>query len=118
LTAGLPYQNLYITITVPSPNPNAKSIVRAAQRRYAQAGKNAGADEVIIPQYEGGLMAGRLLSQYAGRGGKLEQRNAASRPHPMPAGDRWRRDRHRSRHRTFLGEERSSAGAGDLRKSH
>ena len=40
-----PPYNLYITITVPSPNPNAKSIVRAAQRRYAQAGKNAGADE-------------------------------------------------------------------------
>lgn len=64
--------NLYITITARSLNPNVKIVTRAGQRRYAEAMKNAGADEVIIPEYEGGLMAARLVEQYAGRSGKLE----------------------------------------------
>lgn len=64
--------NLYITITARSLNPRAKIVMRAGQRRYAEAMKNAGADEVIIPEYEGGLMVARLVEQYAGRDGKLE----------------------------------------------
>ncbi len=64
--------NLYITVTARSLNPRAKIIMRAGQRRYAEAMRQAGADEVIIPEYEGGLMVARLAEQYAGRGGKLE----------------------------------------------
>jgi hypothetical protein len=26
--------------------------------------RNSGADEVIIPEYEGGLMTGRMISKY------------------------------------------------------
>jgi voltage-gated potassium channel len=64
--------NLYITITARSLNPRAKIIMRAGQRRYAEAMKHAGADEVIIPEYEGGLMVARLAEQHAGRVPKLE----------------------------------------------
>lgn len=63
--------NLYISITARSLNPTAKIVMRAGQRRYAEAMKNAGADEVIIPEYEGGLMVARLIEKYAGRAGKL-----------------------------------------------
>ncbi len=59
--------NLYITITARSINPNAKIIMRAGQRRYAEAMHKAGADDVIIPEYEGGLMVSRLVEKYAGR---------------------------------------------------
>jgi voltage-gated potassium channel len=59
--------NLYITITARSLNPNAKILMRAGQRRYAEAMRSAGADEVIIPEYEGGLMVSRLVEKYAGR---------------------------------------------------
>lgn len=59
--------NLYITITARSLNPNAKILMRAGQRRYAEAMRNAGADDVIIPEYEGGLMVSRLVEKYAGR---------------------------------------------------
>lgn len=59
--------NLYITITARSLNPNAKILMRAGQRRYAEAMRNAGADEVIIPEYEGGLMVSRLVEKYAGK---------------------------------------------------
>ncbi|MEA3509746.1 MAG: hypothetical protein U9R33_04675, partial [candidate division NC10 bacterium] len=48
-------------------NPNAKIIMRAGQRRYAEAMHKAGADDVIIPEYEGGLMVSRLVEKYAGR---------------------------------------------------
>ena len=41
-----------------------KIITRAGQRRYAEAIRNSGADEVIIPEYEGGLMAGKLIEKY------------------------------------------------------
>jgi voltage-gated potassium channel len=64
--------NLYITITARALNPQTRIIMRAGQRRYAEAMKHAGADEVIIPEYEGGLMVARLAEQYAGRSGKLE----------------------------------------------
>jgi voltage-gated potassium channel len=62
--------NLYITVTAKSLNPLAKIITRAGQQRYAQAMRNSGADEVIIPEHEGGLMTGRMIARYypAGKG--------------------------------------------------
>jgi voltage-gated potassium channel len=60
-------ENLYITITARSLNPHVKILMRAGQRRYAEAMRKAGADEVIIPEYEGGLMVSRLVEKYAGR---------------------------------------------------
>lgn len=56
--------NLYITVTARSMNPRAKIITRAGQQRYATAMRNSGADEVIIPEYEGGLMTGRMIQRY------------------------------------------------------
>ncbi len=56
--------NLYITVTARSLNPRAKIITRAGQQRYANAIKNSGADEVVIPEYEGGLMTGRMIQKY------------------------------------------------------
>jgi len=64
--------NLYITVTAKSLNPGLKIITRAGQQRYAQAIRNSGADEVIIPEYEGGLMAGRMIEKYAPVQKKLE----------------------------------------------
>ena len=57
--------NLYITVTAKALNPKLRIITRARQQRYAQAMRNSGADEVIIPEYEGGLMAGRMIGKYA-----------------------------------------------------
>ena len=56
--------NLYITVTARSLNPKAKIITRAGQQRYANAIRSSGADEVIIPEYEGGLMTGRMIQKY------------------------------------------------------
>ncbi len=56
--------NLYITVTARSLNPKIKIITRAGQQRYASAIRNSGADEVIIPEYEGGLMTGRMIQKY------------------------------------------------------
>jgi len=56
--------NLYITVTAKALNPKVKVITRAGQQRYAQAMRKSGADEVIIPEYEGGLMTGRLVAKY------------------------------------------------------
>lgn len=56
--------NLYITVTARSLNPRIKIITRAGQQRYANAIRNSGADEVIIPEYEGGLMTGRMIQKY------------------------------------------------------
>lgn len=56
--------NLYITVTARSLNPNIKIITRAGQQRYANAIRQSGADEVIIPEYEGGFMAGRMIQKY------------------------------------------------------
>jgi voltage-gated potassium channel len=56
--------NLYITVTARSMNTNLKIITRAGQQRYAQAIRSSGADEVIIPEYEGGLMTGRMIERY------------------------------------------------------
>ncbi len=56
--------NLYITVTARSLNPKIKIITRAGQQRYANAMRSSGADEVIIPEYEGGLMTGRMIQKY------------------------------------------------------
>ena len=56
--------NLYITVTARSMNSTIKIITRAGQQRYANAIRNSGADEVIIPEYEGGLMTGRMIQKY------------------------------------------------------
>lgn len=56
--------NLYITVTARALNPKLKIITRAGQQRYATAMRNSGADEVIIPEYEGGLMTGRMIQRY------------------------------------------------------
>ncbi len=56
--------NLYITVTARSLNAQAKIITRAGQQRYANAIRNSGADEVIIPEYEGGMMTGRMIQKY------------------------------------------------------
>jgi voltage-gated potassium channel len=64
--------NLYITVTARSLNGKAKIITRAGQQRYATAIRNSGADEVIIPEYEGGLMTGRMIQRYYPAKGSLE----------------------------------------------
>ncbi len=64
--------NLYITVTAKSLNPKVKIITRAGQERYAQAMRNSGADEVIIPEYEGGLMTGRMVQKYYPSQSKLD----------------------------------------------
>jgi voltage-gated potassium channel len=64
--------NLYITVTAKALNPRARIITRAGQQRYAQAMRNSGADEVIIPEYEGGLMVGRMIEKYHRAETKLE----------------------------------------------
>ena len=56
--------NLYITVTAKALNPKARIITRAGQSRYAQAMRNSGADEVIIPEYEGGMMTGRMIAKF------------------------------------------------------
>lgn len=57
--------NLYITVTAKALNPKLRIITRAGQQRYAQAMRNSGADEVIIPEHEGGLMVGRMIEKYS-----------------------------------------------------
>ncbi|HZD54861.1 MAG TPA: NAD-binding protein, partial [Candidatus Aquicultoraceae bacterium] len=57
--------NLYITVTAKAMNPALRIITRAGQQRYAQAMRNSGADEVIIPEYEGGMMVGRMIEKYS-----------------------------------------------------
>jgi voltage-gated potassium channel len=56
--------NLYITVTARSLNATAKIITRAGQQRYAEAIRHSGADEVIIPEYEGGMMTARLIEKF------------------------------------------------------
>jgi voltage-gated potassium channel len=56
--------NLYITVTARSLNRDARIITRAGQQRYAEAIRHSGADEVIIPEYEGGLMTARLIEKF------------------------------------------------------
>ncbi len=57
--------NLYITVTAKAMNPKLRVITRAGKQRYAQAMLNSGADEVIIPEHEGGLMVGRMIEKYS-----------------------------------------------------
>lgn len=57
--------NLYITITAKTLNANLRVITRAGQERYAQAMRSSGADDVVIPEYEGGLVIGRLIAERA-----------------------------------------------------
>ena len=57
--------NLYITITAKTLNPKLRVITRAGQERYAQAMRSSGADDVVIPEYEGGLVIGRLIAERA-----------------------------------------------------
>jgi voltage-gated potassium channel len=56
--------NLYITITAKMLNPKIKVISRAGNLRYAEAMKGAGADEVVVPEYEGGMVVGRIISRH------------------------------------------------------
>lgn len=56
--------NLSITITARSLNAKLKIITRAGQRRYADPLRNSGADEVVIPEYLGGLTVGRMIRKY------------------------------------------------------
>jgi hypothetical protein len=46
--------------------------MRAGQQRYASAIRNSGADEVVIPEYEGGLMTGRMIEKHYPVPSKLE----------------------------------------------
>jgi voltage-gated potassium channel len=64
--------NLYITVTARSMNASLKIITRAGQQRYAQAIRSSGADEVDIPEYEGGLMTGRMIERYYPTHSKLQ----------------------------------------------
>jgi voltage-gated potassium channel len=57
--------NLYITVTAKSLNPKLKIITRAGQEGYAQAMRTSGADELIIPEFEGGKLAGQLIQKCA-----------------------------------------------------
>jgi voltage-gated potassium channel len=57
--------NLYITVTAKSLNPKLKVITRAGQERYAEAMRTSGADDVVIPEYEGGKLASKLVQKYA-----------------------------------------------------
>jgi voltage-gated potassium channel len=58
--------NLYITITAKALNPKLKIITRAGQERYAEAMRTSGADDVVIPEFEGGKLAGKLVEKHAG----------------------------------------------------
>ena len=60
--------NLYITVTAKALNPKLKVITRAGQERYAEAMRTSGADEVVIPEFEGGKLAGELIKKYAAAG--------------------------------------------------
>ena len=60
--------NLYITVTAKALNPKLKVITRAGQERYAEAMRTSGADAVVIPEFEGGKLAGQLIQKYVGHG--------------------------------------------------
>ena len=61
---GNPSDNLYITVTAKALNPKLRIITRAGKDRYARAMKNSGADEAIIPEYEGGMMVGKMITKH------------------------------------------------------
>jgi voltage-gated potassium channel len=56
--------NLAITIAARSLNAQLKIITRASQRRYADPLQKSGANEVVIPEYLGGLTVGRIVRRY------------------------------------------------------
>ncbi len=60
------------SVTARSLNAKAKIITRAGQQRYASAIRNSGTDEVIIPEYENGLMTERMIQKYYPAQGSLE----------------------------------------------
>lgn len=65
------------------------SLFGARQQRFANAIQNSGADEVVIPTYEGGLMTGRLIQRYCPVLTKLEERSGRrvprlAAPHRQP----------------------------------
>lgn len=64
--------NLYITITARMLNPDIWIASRAGNLRYAEALKGAGAHEVFIPEYEGGLMLFRMIERVVGLRARLE----------------------------------------------
>ena len=57
-------ENLSITITARSLNAKLKIITRAGQRSHADSLRNSGADEVVIPEYLGGLTVGRMIRSH------------------------------------------------------
>ncbi len=57
--------NRYITVTARAMNPKVRIITRVGQERYAQAMRNSGADEVVIPEYEGGMVVGKMIEKYS-----------------------------------------------------
>ncbi len=57
-------ENLSITIAARSLNAKLKIITRAGQRVYADSLRKSGADEVIIPEYLGGLTVGRMIKKF------------------------------------------------------
>lgn len=82
---------MYITITARLLNPNIYIISRAGHLRYAEALRGAGANEVFIPEYEGGLIVWRSIERLVGPTG----RNAGLWPAGMQAlpllkGQPWR----------------------------
>jgi hypothetical protein len=40
-------------------------ITRAGHERYAQAMRSGGADDVVIPEHEGGILVGRMIDEVA-----------------------------------------------------
>ena len=64
--------NLYITIPARMLNPDIWIASRAGNLRYAEALKGAGANEVFIPEYEGGLMLFRMIERLVGLRARLE----------------------------------------------
>jgi len=54
-------ENLSITIAARSLNAKLKIITRAGQRHYTNALRKSGSDEVVIPEYLGGLTVGRMI---------------------------------------------------------
>lgn len=57
-------ESLSITITARSLNAKLRIATRSGQRHYADCLPRAGADEVVIPEYLGGLTVGRMVRKY------------------------------------------------------
>ncbi len=57
-------ESLSVTITARSLNARLRIVTRSGQRHYADCLRRAGADEVVIPEYLGGLAVGRMVRKY------------------------------------------------------